>query len=342
MRVALKDAEKAKQFLRPAGLLAPHALAFRQGKFFFLPLSAKPAGKLAFACAFVEKRFEASDRGKSFRQVLAEGKVLSASEAAAVSFDVVGDVAVLELPQRLKKKEKRIASALLRYLAPRVKTVAVKKTVTGGRYRIRKIRVVAGVKKTHTVVAENGCSFEVDLNKAYFNGRLAAERLRVSSLAQPGEAALVLFAGVGPFAIEIARRKPSARVVGVELNPAAVKFFEQNLVLNKVRNVEVIEGDAGKVLGQKRFRQWADRVVMPLPKQARKFLPSAVKAVRKGGVIHYYSIASELGGDVFGRARDEAKSACAAAGRKFVLLGCRKVIPYAPRVTQLVVDFRVL
>ncbi len=342
MRVALKDAEKAKDFLRAGELLASGALAFRQGSYFFLPLSAKPAVRLTFAFTLAEKNFEESARGKSFRQVLVETRTLSASDAAGVSFDVVGDIAVLELPPRLKKKQAQIAFRLLRYLAPRAKTVAVKKTFTRGKYRIRKIRVVAGVEKTATAVRENGCSFKVDLNKAYFNARLAAERLRVSSLARPRENILVLFAGVGPFAIEIAKRQPSARVVGVELNPVAVKFFNENLLLNKVRNVEIIEGDAASVLRQKRFRQWADRIVMPLPKEAKKFLLAAVNSLRERGVIHYYSIASELADDVFAQAAADAEKACAKAGRKFVFVAGRKVIPYAPRVAQVAVDFRVL
>ncbi len=346
LKVRLKDAEAAKQFLLGQGVLAKGALAFRRGSFFYLPLAenlllgAKKPQTPRFPSSVSTASFQVRD-ARDFGQVLLDCRVLSKAQSGErLSYDVVGDIAVLEASPVLKRREKKIAELLLARLQPQVKVIAAKKGVTQGKFRVRKLRVLAGERRTSTICRENGCSFGIDLNAAYFNTRLSAERLRISSLAAPGEKILVLFAGVGPYAIEIARRQPSAKVVGVELNPAAVKFFEKNVVLNKVANVEIIGADAARVLGQKRFARWADRVVMPLPKTAKKFLPAAIKATKKGGVIHYYSIASELQPDVFATAVADAKAACRLAKRKLVFLAARKAIPYAPRVAQVVLDFR--
>ena len=41
------------------------------------------------------------------------------------------------------------------------------------------------------------------------------------------------FAGVGPFAIEIAKSHPRASVLAIELNPSAYGYMLKNIRLNK-------------------------------------------------------------------------------------------------------------
>jgi tRNA G37 N-methylase Trm5 len=56
---------------------------------------------------------------------------------------------------------------------------------------------------------------------------------------------MVMFAGVGPYAIQIAKKQPKVKeVIAIEINPVAVKYAKENVVLNKVQDkVKVIEGD---------------------------------------------------------------------------------------------------
>ena len=104
------------------------------------------------------------------------------------------------------------------------------------------------LKATETVHREHGCRFKVDPARAYFSSKLATERGRIRDMVQDGERILCLFAGVGPFAI-VAARSRDVKVVGVEVNPDAVAFFRENVLLNKVEDkVEVVLGDAGEVL----------------------------------------------------------------------------------------------
>ncbi len=278
----------------------------------------------------------------------------------------VGEIAVVECQPGEKKLVKKFAQQLLQK-HKNIRTVAVKQTITEGKYRVRKIKVIAGEKKTETLYRENGCSFKLDLNKAYFSPRLSFERQRVSELAAPGEKVLVLFAGVGPYAIVIARRIllmermaekrakeknekkktdtkfPKTEIVGVELNPAAVKYFRENARLNKVDGmVEIVKADAKKFLAEKQNFGKFDRITMPLPKTAGEFLEGAVKCCAKGGTIHFYSIESELAENIYAKAEEKISEACVKQKRKFRIVNERVALPYAPRVVQIVVDFKML
>ena len=94
---------------------------------------------------------------------------------------------------------------------------------------------------------------------------MGTERARIAALVKQGENVLVPFAGVGPFAIVIAKRVPSAEVIGIELNPDAAEYFRRNILRNGCLNVSVLQGDVAKLLPDK-CEEWADRIAMPLPK----------------------------------------------------------------------------
>lgn len=268
---------------------------------------------------------------------------------------LIGEIAVVETHGEKLPQVKKFAQELLAR-QKNVRTVAVKATNTEGKFRVRKVKVVAGVKSTKTTYRENGCTFKFDLNKVYFSPRLAFERQRICELCQPGEKILVLFAGVGPYAIVIGRKiallervaekkkqkLPKTEVIGVELNPAGIKYFEQNISLNKVAGIVwAVKADAKKFLAKKENFKKFSRIMMPLPKTADKFLEGAVKCAAKGATVHFYSIESELTENIYAAAEKKITQACAKEKRKFKVLLERTVLPYAPRVAQIVVDFEV-
>ena len=259
----------------------------------------------------------------------------------------VGEIAVVEYAPEERKRLKQFARELLQK-HKNIKTVAVKATITEGKYRVRKIRVIAGKKTTETLYKENNCVFKFDLNKVYFSPRLSFERQRISEQVRPGEKVLVLFAGVGPYAIVIAKKLAwekkidGTKIIGVEINPAAVKYFEENVLLNKVGGiVEVVRADAKKFLSKKQNLGKFDRIIMPLPKSGEKFLLGAVKCCGKNAVTHFYAIASEKQKNVFEETEKKVFAACKKVGRKCKILLERIALPYAPRVAQIVIDFRV-
>jgi len=201
-----------------------------------------------------------------------------------------------------------------------------------GEFRTRRFRHIAGEARTSTIHKEHSLRYKVDLVGAYFTERLGTERLRVAGLVQPGEFVLDMFAGVGPFALLLARK--GARVVAMDKNPVAVKCLRENVILNKIQNIEILEGDAAELAAS--YVGQADHVIMNLPHSASSFLVPAMRAAKSGGVVHYYCIAPE--DDLY---RDEAliRKAAESLGAETEVLHRGIVRSYAPRRHNVVIDF---
>jgi len=236
---------------------------------------------------FPEKKM----RVKTFTESL-EGKLppdLLASLPNAI--DLVGDVAIIEIPQELNQYKTVIGEAILK-THKNARTVLAKAGAVGGIYRTRDFDIIAGQQKTDTVHKEYGCQYYVDLAKAYFSPRLSYEHKRVASLVEEGEAVIDLFAGVGPFAILIARTHENVKVYAVDVNPYAIEFLKKNIRLNRVnRKVHPILGDAKQIV-KNRLSGVADRVIMNLPEKAIEFVDTACEALKPtGGILHFYAFA---------------------------------------------------
>ncbi len=204
------------------------------------------------------------------------------------SYDVIGEIAVIRVPDTLINRSKIIAEAIMQ-TQKRVKTVLRQASSVKGDLRLRKLVWVAGEKKTETVHKEHGCLFKVDLERCYFSPRLSYERMRISQQVQPDEVIVNMFSGVGCYSIIIARHSAAEKIYSIDVNPAAVQYMRENVRLNKVgERVIPIEGDAKKVI-EESLQDVADRVLMPLPKRAYEYLDYAVVALKPaGGWIHYY------------------------------------------------------
>src|SRR3989338_1865195 len=94
------------------------------------------------------------------------------------SYDVIGSIAIIEIPKELKKKEKIIGEAILK-LRKEVKTVCKKAGIHQGKYRTQKLKIIAGEKTKETVYRENGCLMKLNVEKVYFSPRLSTERKRI-------------------------------------------------------------------------------------------------------------------------------------------------------------------
>jgi len=141
------------------------------------------------------------------------------------------------------------------------------------------------------VYREHGLSFSIDLSAAYFSPRLSTERQRVLSLVRGGERVLDMFAGVGPFALALAKR--AALVVACDINPGAVLLLGRNIARNRAGNVLPIMADANRLPA---LLPWKfDRVVMNLPLGAARFLPAALALSRPGATVHFYALQEEEG-----------------------------------------------
>ena len=215
---------------------------------------------------------------------------LSSEDAGKIynSYDVVGDIAIIKVPDGNIENAEKAAKAIMS-IYKNVKTVFVQASPITGDYRVRQLRHLAGENKTSTIHKESGCAFKVDAIKCYFSPRLSQERSRISALVKSGEVVVNMFAGVGCFSILIAKKVSDAKVYSIDVNPTAIQYMQENVKLNRVyKKVIPLLGDSKEIVTAQ-LQGVADRVLMPLPEKALEYLPYALMALKSsGGWVHYY------------------------------------------------------
>ncbi len=148
------------------------------------------------------------------------------------SFDIIGDIAIIEIPEELENKDKIIGEAICA-TNKNVKTVLKKDGIHCGPYRTQKLKFVWGEDKRETVYRENSIGLKLNPEEVYFSPRLSTERQRLLQDLPP-KRILVMFSGVGPYSLVAYNYQPNhKRVVSVELNPVAHKYALENLRLNR-------------------------------------------------------------------------------------------------------------
>lgn len=257
VRVPAREGEAVRQALIREGALDSSLRVLREGNELVLPVTARRDGAARY-------QFEAHPG----RDLLPR-------------HELVGGIAIMQ-DEDPAGAEKILASR------PSLHTVVYAKGEVSGEYRTRELTILAGKPTTRTAVTEHGHRFMVDLAGAYFSARLSTERQRVLDQVEDGEILLDMFAGVGPFAVTLAKR--ARLVVACDLNPRAVTLMLENLALNRAKNVLPILADARRL---ESVLPWKfDRVVMNLPLAGTEFLPEAFRLCRPGGMVHFYSLVS--------------------------------------------------
>jgi tRNA (guanine37-N1)-methyltransferase len=208
------------------------------------------------------------------------------------SFDVIGDIAILEIPAGMEQFSTTIARAAMKG-NPHIRLVLGKSGQTQGQFRVRKFTIIVGEGSTETVHQEFSCRYHLDLSKVYFNPRLSHERMRVAEQVKSSEVVVDMFAGVGPYSILIGKLQPSAMVYSADINPYAYEYLKENVFINRVADhVVPLFGDA-KELERTRLEGIAARVIMNLPGESLAYLPTALQILKSdGGVMHFYAFAS--------------------------------------------------
>ncbi len=320
--------EEVRRVLKEQDVLQKHLKIREEGGHLRLPTTRRmevgwPAEEAEFEDAFRPVR--------SYKDVVRVPDALR--HELPTAFDVIGDIAVLKIPEPLVPHRAEIGRAVLAWNAT-LRVVAQDRGVTGS-LRIRDLEIIAGEPRTTTVHREFGLRYHVDVARAYFSPRLGSERLRVADQVAPGETVADPFAGVGPYAILIARRRSPKRVVASDANPAAVGFLRQNVAANRAERVEVHEGDARAVL---RAHAPFDRVILDLPHSAMEFLPDALGALGPRGTLHVYAILEDADRDERAAA---IRRAVETSGRRIVDVTPHRVRAYSPTQHHVAFDVTV-
>jgi len=240
------------------------------------------------------------------------------------SYDILGDIAIVgeEVTDKVCKgilKEHKNINVVLRKIG-----------IHHGEFRTQDLEIVCGEARKETLYKENDVQMKLDVERCYFSPRLSTERMRIADLVKDGEKVLVLFSGVAPYCLTIARKAKPSLVVGVEKNPIAHEYGLWNT--RKYDDIVLYNKDAKDFQYNGKF----DRVLMPLPKSAEDFLDVAVKFVKKKGVIHFYDFLHE--NDI----PDVALAKIARKVDKFEVLDIVKCGQFGPGKFRISVDFQVL
>ena len=246
------------------------------------------------------------------------------------SFDIIGSIAIVEIPNELKKFRKVVGEGILS-INKNVRTVYEKASAREGTFRLRKLKYVCGERRSVTVHKENGARISLNVRTCYFSPREGTERMRIAK-SIGDERVMVFFAGAGPYPIVISKHSNAKEIVGIEINPKCVTHFKRNIKLNKVSNVVPVLGDVSKVY--KNFHDF-DRVIMPLPESAWKFLKEAKHVLKRGGIISLYCIFSKIEDEKFWRERISKTLP------KAKIISINKVLPFGPGKMKMRIDISV-
>lgn len=302
-----------------------------------IPLIDKPDDGLlieirAYNAEIIDTSFQLHKRGPRSLKDYLKGRVDTKKiDVIKGSFDIIGDVVILEIPEDLEELKDLIGEAALKFT--KRKAVYRKKSEIKGIIRTRELEHIAGEDVSETIYQEFGVRLLLDVKKVYFSPRLATERKRVSDQVEDGEVVVDMFAGIAPFPVLIAKNH-EVKIYAIDINPDAYHYAQRNVVLNRVEDkVNPILGDVREVLADADIK--ADRIIMNLPGSAYKFLDVALKTVETGGIIHYYEFSED-----FDKPIKRVKKA--AFPRKVEVFDARKVRSRSPGVWHMGFDFKIV
>lgn len=173
---------------------------------------------------------------------------------------------------------------------------------------------------------------------------------------------LVLFAGVGMEALQIASRTEARTVVAVELNPVAVECFRrghQRLQKSKstkcvgaANRLQIIEGNVLQVLPTLK-RASFDRILAPRPKEGEldgdlgngdggaPFLDALLPLLKEGGELHWYDFAADHEFPYCERTKRTITDACNRNGLEMEVIHVANAGSVAMRQLRICMDVRI-
>ena len=255
------------------------------------------------------------------------------------SFETIGNkekaIAIISSSGNLRKDKEKAKKLMIK--SKNIKSVLLKTSKRKGKLRKRQYKLILGEKNTDVIHKEYGYLIKLDPQSVYFSSRELTERQRIASKVKKNEKVLVMFSGAAPFIIAIKKKQPSSYVCGIELNKKAHEYAIENIKLNKLEKVKLIQGDVTKLVPK--LKEKFDRILMPLPKTADKFLELAFSKIKKNGIIHYYYWGKEEEYDPIKKLITKKAKNCK---KKIKILRIVKVLPYAPRVYKLAIAIKIL
>lgn len=309
----------------------------------------------------------------SIKDYLSEFLSTEEMKFAPKSFEVVGDIALIEIPVELVKYDKKIGESLLK-LNSSIKVSLKKSGIHEGEFRTQSFEHIGGENRKETLYLENGIHLKLNVEDVYFSSKLSTERDLLAKNIKENSKVLVMFSGCAPYTFNILKKQPNIALIdSIEINPIGHKYALENLELNKnllkkskkfkeiienlkkekkiVNEKEIISklnkeivhfycGDVRNILDNELKNKIYDEIFMPLPKDAPEFLDCAFKAATKGAIIHMYDFAIE--DEISTNSSQKVLAFAKKCGKEVEIIGTRKVGQASPRKYRVCIDFKVL
>lgn len=254
------------------------------------------------------------------------------------SFDIIGNIAIVKFQKEVNFKEKKEFARELLKKNKSVRTVLEKTGKFKGRLRKQTTKYIAGEKTKEALYRENGCMFRFNVDDTYFSSRLSNERKEIAHKIRKGDKVLVMFAGISPYSIIIAKLSKAKIVYSNELNKRANEYAKLNIELNKVKNkVVLIPGDIKKVA--EKLKEKLDVIVMPRPQLKDTFLKQAFKLSKSGTRIYYYDFCKS---DEINLIKDKVLDESHKNNKKIRILKVKRAGEISPYKYRIRIDFKVL
>lgn len=280
LRVPKKDGESVRSRLVSEDLLDLDSKIRAEGDFLLIPIKCDSFEEYeVLDCDLEVQEHKVSD----YTEIAKVPQDLE--DALPSSFDVVGDVAMIKIPDELWDYRHQIGDALIK-VNRNIRVVFHDYGVKGD-FRIRDLEKIAGDGSSETVHKEFGVKLYTDPSKVYFNPRLSSERSRIANLVKDGETIIDMFAGVAPFGTVIGKLAKPDVIYSIDLNPEAERFARMNADKNHIGCIRPMTGDSSKLIYD---LPMADRVIMNLPQIADRFLGFAMDRMKSGATAHMYKI----------------------------------------------------
>ncbi|MEM5881140.1 MAG: 50S ribosomal protein L11 methyltransferase [Candidatus Aenigmatarchaeota archaeon] len=204
-----------------------------------------------------------------------------------------------------------------------VKAILKKVGKREGEFRLEKLELIAGEKNTEVIHKEYGIMLKLDPTKVYFSSKESIERKRLASLVNDNEKILLMFSGIAPIAIQIAKSE-NIKIFCIEKNEIAHEYAKENVKMNKVEDkVILFKGDVREICNNELKNEKFDRVIMPII-NSLDFLDLALEKVKENGKIHLYFVSPENDFSVLNKKIEEYKC--------LKIINVQKVNPYGVRI----------
>lgn len=253
-------------------------------------------------------------------------------------YDLLGNIAIVKFVRGAKTNDKKTEALKLLKAHKSVRTVLEKSDRFKGRLRVQKTKWILGEKTKEALYKENGCEFRLNVDTCYFSPRLAHDRLEIAKSVKKNENVLVMFGGVAPYAIVIAKVAKPRKIVSVELSRECNKYARENVKRNNFeKKIDLIQRDVKKVLPK--LKEKFDRIVMARPNLKDSFLNIVFSKIKNGGYIHYHGFYPEKEKEKLSKLIIQETNK---ARKRIKILKIKKAGDIGVRKFRYRVDFRVL